>query len=191
MDKTQRPTVAHLKCYEPTVDRALSCGNCAGDGRARADWALLKVSLLQDEFLDEKKQLRLTPPEGLGELCAELQATRQALAAVKLSSLRLQEFVEGCKIDAAQCGATSSDWNLCAYVPDSVNGSHAIGVGAILRYFSKAGRLAGYWSPLVKPLQTVVPSVFFGEVSLRGIVGSMLRQITVHTLNFRVAVEVN
>jgi len=117
----------------PPKPPADACLALAEDARARADWALLKVSMLQEEFLQEKLRLRVSPNEGLQELRACLRETREALAAVKSSAVRLEEFVEGCTALDTACGATGSHWNLCVFKSDDSPGVHGVGTGAKLR----------------------------------------------------------
>ena len=100
--------------------------------RARADWALLKVSLLREDFLRDQAELRVSPGEGLSELRADLDAMRAALTTLQSSALDLEQFVEGCKAGPGQCGGASSDWNLCVYSTTQDNGSHPVGVGVTL-----------------------------------------------------------
>ena len=111
----------------------------AEDARARANWALLKVSLLQKEFIEEKVRLRIAPEQGLRELRLRVGETREALRAVKTSAESLEEFVEGCIEGDTACGATGSDWNLCEFNAGDGKGEHPVGAGA--RISNGAGRI--------------------------------------------------
>jgi hypothetical protein len=103
-----------------------------GEVQARADWALLRLSVLQEEFLKAKAALRLTPAEGLAELRNEVDAMRGALAAVAANASALQQFVEGCTTGATHCGGPGSAWNLCTYTSPDAKGFHSIGTGVTL-----------------------------------------------------------
>jgi hypothetical protein len=47
------------------LDAIKTATSVPADARARADWALLKISILQGDFLEQKAQLRVSPDEGL------------------------------------------------------------------------------------------------------------------------------